>query len=171
MEGVPASSAGPLSLAYITFDTIQSLRRDYVSRHKAARVRVICEDRRYLLNLESLELAEDAYIVAMLTALAQDQRRQQQYMSQVTDTTADSALVKTGPQPVEGTKAMLPTTTQSFKVRFRSYVMIRDYCLFVFAGSSCRPSGRTGAVHLRLHFYHFHGVPRQVRQTMALHTE
>lgn len=170
-NGVFASDTNPATLAYITFDHIQDLRSTHMRLYKASYLPIL---RHYypseVPESMSSDLLEDAYIVAVFIALAQTQRRRQQSRSQATDTETDSSSPEKGPRPSEGTKQMLPTTAQSFKVWYGPLCIDMCSLLSHFTGPSSRYSGRTGAEHLYLHCYHFCGVPRQVRQTMALLT-
>lgn len=170
-KGVFASDANPATLAYITFDHIQDLRSTHMRLYKASHLPIL---RHYypseVPESMSSDLLEDAYIVAALISLAQTQRRRQQSSSQATDIKTDSSSPEKGPQPSEGTKQTLPTTAQSFKVWYGPLCIDMCSSLSYFTGPSARHSGRTGAEHLRLQGYHFCGVPRQVRQTMALLT-
>ncbi|PLB50825.1 hypothetical protein P170DRAFT_463911 [Aspergillus steynii IBT 23096] len=88
-DGVFSSYVTPSSLAYITFDTIKSLREKYTRVFKAKSVATVHIRRHSLRVLEPPNPVEDPYIVALLIALVQDQRRQQQRGRQHAKTTTD----------------------------------------------------------------------------------
>ncbi|GKZ33649.1 hypothetical protein AbraIFM66950_003675 [Aspergillus brasiliensis] len=80
-------------IAFVTFDTIESLRESYIRPKRKSRNRPNLNVTQS--NLQILQLpdqAEDPYLVALLIALAQTQRRQQYQSSiQVTSTATDDA--------------------------------------------------------------------------------
>ncbi|PYH90342.1 hypothetical protein BO71DRAFT_487183 [Aspergillus ellipticus CBS 707.79] len=75
-------SSGPVtpSLALITFDTIQLLRREYICRPSYTRFNAPVHriQQKKLASIKPPNRAEDPYIVAILVALAQKQRRRRQ---------------------------------------------------------------------------------------------
>jgi hypothetical protein len=85
-DGVFSSNSVTPSLAYITFDNIQSLRKKhvYTPPYKIANVPGLRLRQKRLDSLTPQNPAEDPYVVAILIALAQEQQRrlQQQEGSQ-----------------------------------------------------------------------------------------
>ncbi|KAJ5549662.1 hypothetical protein N7461_004360 [Penicillium sp. DV-2018c] len=83
-DGVFSNNSVAPSLAYITFDKIQSLRKKHVYMPPYKRVNEIVNApglrvrQKRLDSLEPQNPAEDPYIVAILIALAQEQRRRRQ---------------------------------------------------------------------------------------------
>ncbi|RAL04869.1 uncharacterized protein BO80DRAFT_441717 [Aspergillus ibericus CBS 121593] len=77
-DGIFAPPGAPPSLAYITFDFIQTLRKKTVYRPPGGRRNrpVVNLHQKRLRSLEPPNPAEDPYLIAMLIALAQAQRRQ-----------------------------------------------------------------------------------------------
>ncbi|KAE8155246.1 hypothetical protein BDV25DRAFT_134993 [Aspergillus avenaceus] len=114
-DGIFASKDTPSILAFVTFETIQSLRQRHVRPSKSATVCLLNMKRKKLKLLEPLNPAEDPYLVAMLIALAQDQRRQQQQKVQDTSTTTDVTSLKKSQQHCECMDQMVPCFAKSFK--------------------------------------------------------
>lgn len=83
-DGVFSNNSVAPSLAYITFDKIQSLRKKHVYTPPYKRVNEIVNApglrvrQKRLESLEPQNPAEDPYIVTILIALAQGQRRRRQ---------------------------------------------------------------------------------------------
>ncbi|OJJ68672.1 hypothetical protein ASPBRDRAFT_68198 [Aspergillus brasiliensis CBS 101740] len=80
-------------IAFVTFDTIESLRESYIRPKRKLRNRPILNKTQNKLQLiQPPDQAEDPYLVALLIALAQTQRRQQYQSSiQLTSTATDDA--------------------------------------------------------------------------------
>ncbi|KAJ5253819.1 hypothetical protein N7524_010999 [Penicillium chrysogenum] len=100
-DGVFSNNSVAPSLAYITFDKIQSLRKKHVYMPPYKRVNEIVNApglrvrQKRLDSLEPQNPAEDPYIVAILIALAQEQRRRRQ---QQEGSQGASAKIKTKDQ-------------------------------------------------------------------------
>ncbi|OGE47672.1 hypothetical protein PENARI_c039G09415 [Penicillium arizonense] len=83
-DGVFSNNSVAPSLAYITFDKIQTLRKKHVYTPPYKRVNEIVNApglrirQKRLDSLEPQNPAEDPYIVTILIALAQEQRRRRQ---------------------------------------------------------------------------------------------
>lgn len=83
-DGVFSNNSVALSLTYITFDKIQSLRKKhmYMPPYKGVNETTVNVPglrvrQKRLDSLKPQNPAEDLYIVAILIALAQEQRRRQ----------------------------------------------------------------------------------------------
>ncbi|KAJ0420961.1 hypothetical protein BJY00DRAFT_312629 [Aspergillus carlsbadensis] len=77
-DGIFMSSAALPTVAFITFDTIKSLRESFIRPRKTTSIPILNKTRSRLRLLEPRDRAEDPYLVGVLIALAQAQRRQQQ---------------------------------------------------------------------------------------------
>lgn len=109
------SSTTPSTVAFVTFDTIKSLRESYIRPKKISNISRLNKTRSKLRLLEPLDRAEDPYLVAVLIALAQTQRRQQQPSSQDVNLTTGDTWPMIGRQPNPNIGQML-NKAQSFKV-------------------------------------------------------
>lgn len=95
-EGVfSRNSTGP-SLAYVTFDGIQSRRSKFVhnSAGKAFNEPVFRTCDKKLRSLQPENTVEDPYIMGILIALAQEQRRHRQRNEQQGEEAAECSIMK-----------------------------------------------------------------------------
>ncbi|CAG8882578.1 unnamed protein product [Penicillium egyptiacum] len=158
-EGVFSSNSVTLSLAYITFDKIQSLRRKhvYTPSYKIVNTPVLRVRQKRLDSLVPQNLAEDPYIVTILIALAQEQRRRQQEQQQGSpgqgakvitkyqashmdaDTTLSVAKSSTARSSCPSTEQMNRSTANSFKVQVLAVPGIAADAFYVYTADI--PSG------------------------------
>ncbi|KAI2730448.1 hypothetical protein DTO012A7_9726 [Penicillium roqueforti] len=152
-EGVFLNNSVAPNLAYITFGKIQLLREKHVS-YKPPRKRDRSNDpgfrlwERKLKLLEPQNPVEDPYIVAILIALAQGQRRAQQQESQRADAEiktenqtshvdadiTSSANSRTAGSCSLNTEQMARKTTNSFKVLALSGIAATNF-LYVYTAN------------------------------------
>ncbi|PKY05576.1 hypothetical protein P168DRAFT_317098 [Aspergillus campestris IBT 28561] len=119
-DGIFSSSAAPSSVAFITFDTIQSLRTNHVQPHKSKSVPVLRQRRKRLQLLGPPNPTEDPYVIAVLIALAQNQRREQQEHKQ---------------QKEKGMEQGAPGAARSFKVHVLAVTCASAMYLYVYTAN------------------------------------
>ncbi|PLN79115.1 hypothetical protein BDW42DRAFT_173584 [Aspergillus taichungensis] len=138
-DGIFSSSAAPSSVAFITFDTIQSLRANHVQPHKSKSVPVLRQRRKRLQLLDPPNPAEDPYVLAVLIALAQNQRREQQEQKQQKDQGLGTGMNETQPKsaslPSEGMEQGAPSAAQSFKVHVLAVSLAFAKYLYVYTAT------------------------------------
>ncbi|QKX61151.1 uncharacterized protein TRUGW13939_08298 [Talaromyces rugulosus] len=125
------------SLAYITFDKIQSLRKRHVHVLSSKKINapVLRIRQKKLNSLEPQNLAEDPYIVGILIALAQEQRwlREQQQGLQGQDTDViTSNQVEEVPAVITSSVAK---SSCSFKVQVLALQGIAAGALYVYTAN------------------------------------
>lgn len=132
-DGVFMSSDPLSSIAFVTFDTIKSLRESYIRPKKTTNIPILNKTRSKLRLLEPRDRAEDPYLVAVLIALAQTQRRQQQ-PSQLVNTTTNNAWSRIDRQ-TDSNGGKMPSEVQSFKVKVLAIPGTRAKHFYVYTAT------------------------------------
>ncbi|PWY74843.1 hypothetical protein BO83DRAFT_443884 [Aspergillus eucalypticola CBS 122712] len=147
-EGVfSRNSTGP-SLAYVTFDGIQSRRSKFVhsSPGKGFNEPVFRTCDKKLRSLQPEHTVEDPYIMGILIALAQEQRRHRQRNDQQGEEAAECSIEKrddghitnstsSGMPPRCGTDRSPHYCGQCLRVTVLATSGVKDECLYVYTAS------------------------------------